>query len=272
MDRLIYLNVRPVESRQSFYAPHRHGAWSIHSLEPETVRRLTRLTVDQLLDHAPRLLGVSGIKYRRRYFAPPDLALFVTSIRLAHPDRLYWLCGLIGRSIGWRSVVFNDIVDYLQKRWETTVAFWPEMDHARCLLYGGKVHTALNFGDGDCWRFIDGMFQVFCALEGNELQRTTYASYYGANGLKCQSIGTPDRLIVSYTPPFECPAYDQRIFNAFDTTERLRTLCEGLRTLCKGLGPLRRHLYVIGDNAYSGDTSVIAPQAHAFGRTFSTAE
>jgi hypothetical protein len=150
MDRLIYLNVRPVESRQSFYAPHRHSAWSIHSLEPETVRRLTRLTVDQLLDHAPRLLSVSGIKYRRRYFAPPDLALFVTSIRLAHPDRLYWRCGLIGRSIGWKSVVFNDTVDYLQKRWETTVTFWPELDHARYLLYGGKVHTALKFGDGDC--------------------------------------------------------------------------------------------------------------------------
>lgn len=76
---------------------------------------LTRFTPDEIYRFLP-LLGLHEIRFRNRFEATPEEALAVVLIRLSYPVRYWSLMDKFGHSRSWLSVIFNDTIIHLYRR------------------------------------------------------------------------------------------------------------------------------------------------------------
>ena len=85
---------------------------------------LTRFLVAEIQRLLP-LLGLHNIRFRNRYEATPEEAFAVVLIRLSYPCRYWSMMNRFGHSRSWLSVVFNDTIIHIYKKFKKILE-WDE--------------------------------------------------------------------------------------------------------------------------------------------------
>ena len=122
-----------------------------------TLTRFTRAEIERFLP----LLGLEEIRFRNRLDATPEEALAVVLIRLSYPNRYWEMMDRFGHSRTWLSIVFNDTLIHLYRRYRKNLA-WDEnrLTYETLSGYAMAIH---NLGGGSCfWGFIDGTLNATC--------------------------------------------------------------------------------------------------------------
>lgn len=105
----------------------------------------------------------------------------------------------LGYSRSWLSVIFNDTIIHLYRRFRKTL----EWDDKR-LTFEKLSEFALaihSLGGGHCfWGFIDGTLNATCRPDLD--QQEFYSGHKRKHGYKFQSVVTPDGLVSSLMGPF----------------------------------------------------------------------
>lgn len=173
---------------------------------------------------------------------PEETALAILLVRLSYPHRVRDLEAFFGRSYGWISTIFNDVLQHLYRRYNAIIDWHPSLTHERCSQYAGIFEA--DGGIPGCWGCIDGTFRAFCRPIRN--QRIFYSGYKKKHGFKYQGIVTPDGLILSLKGPIEGKASDITCFRLTNTVIKL----EELQTP-------EEPLFLYGDIAYQSCFGVI---------------
>ena len=121
---------------------------------------LTRFTPDQIHRILP-LLGLHEIHFRNRFQATAEEAFAVILIRLSYPTRYWTMMDRFGHSRTWLSVIFNDTIIHLYRRYRRILE-WDDrrLTFKKLLEYSMAIH---NLGGGYCfWGFIDGTLNATC--------------------------------------------------------------------------------------------------------------
>ena len=126
--------------------------------------------------------------------------------RLAYPTRYYHHTKNIGRSISWISEVFNGSMERIYGDWKDLIHWRPQLNNYNELCRYSRYLGEAGWGEGRVWGAIDGTFFGFCRPADSVHQLQTYSGYYKGNGLKYQSITTPDGLISHASEPFLAPS------------------------------------------------------------------
>ena len=135
-------------------------------------------------------------------------------MQLSYPRRLDNLSDIFGRSAGWLSNIFNDMLLYLQKRYHRMLRWHPGLLNIDRILSYAQAINELDSGCDSIWGFIDGTFIGFC--RPGVRQRTVYSGY------KYQVIVTPDGLCLSIDGPFEGKANELTMVKESKLGERLQ--------------------------------------------------
>ena len=160
-----------------------------------------------------------------------------------------------GHSRTWLSVVFNDTIIYLYRRYKDKLA-WDEdrLTFNQLSIYARAIHEK---GGGSCfWGWIDGNLNATCRplLDQQEF----YSGHKRKHGYKYQSIVTPDGLVSSLMGPFVGRRGDWRMVQLTELQEKLRTVNTGRRPALA--------LYLYGDPAYSTVYGIMGPFKNHPGR------
>lgn len=104
---------------------------------------LMRFTPDEIKVFLP-LLRMDKLRFRLRLQATPEEALAVVLIRLSYPTRYWQMMNTFGHSRTWLSIVFNDTIIYLYRRYqrklewdEDRLAFGRLSEYARAIYEKG---------------------------------------------------------------------------------------------------------------------------------------
>jgi DDE superfamily endonuclease len=185
------------------------------------------------------------------YRASPEKALYVLLSRLAYPARYYSHTKEFGRSISWHSEVFLGGVELVYELWSDLIHWRPQLDdYEQLQRYAQRMGDA-GWGGGRIWGAIDGTFIAFCRPEISDHQLATYNGYYGTNGMKFQSITTPDGLVSHISLPFLGPSNDWDMYTESGVVNRLQNVY--------GPPTNRQRLFLFGDNAYRDCYGIIPP-------------
>ena len=126
--------------------------------------------------------------------------------RLAYLTRYYYYTKNIGRSISWISEVFNGSMERIYGDWKDLIHWRPQLNDYNELCRYSRYLGGAGWGEGRVWGAIDGTIFRFCRPADSVHQLQTYSGYYKGNGLKYQSITTPDGLISHASEPFLAPS------------------------------------------------------------------
>ena len=219
--------------------PYQAGSLVWELVEETFVQEYMRFTKEEV-DVILPILKLHEIKYRNRYEASPHLAMTLLCLRLSYPSRLKDLIHVVGYSRAWCSIVFNDTVMFLARRYRKLL----EWDHSR-LSYTqiSRYCRALKrVGGGHCiWGFIDGTSFQIC--RPSEQQEQYYSGHKHYHCFMYQAIVTPDGLVSSWMGPFPGKRNDWGMVRDTKLTSYLRELNDNRES------SQRRYLY--GDPAYS---------------------
>lgn len=159
---------------------------------------LTRFTPNEIHRLLP-LLHFQDIRFRNRFEATPEEAFAVVLIRLSYPTRYWSMMDRFGHSRTWLSVVFNDTIIHLYRRFRKMLE-WDDkrLTFEKLSEYALAIH---NFGGGHSfWGFIDGTLNATCRPIID--QQEFYSGHKRKHGYKYQSVVSPDGLVSSLMGPF----------------------------------------------------------------------
>jgi nuclease HARBI1 len=199
------------------------------------------------------VLDIEAITFRNRLAPSPVLALCVTLARLKYPSRWKSHSLKFGRSFGYLSVVFTDVIEYLSTTFDQQLTWHPRLRSYRRLREFARAVDDAGAG-GLIWGFIDGHFMEFARPKMD--QRLCYSGHSKAHGLKMQAITTPDGLVSSLYGPFPGKDNDWNIYSQSRIKQRLQRLFTSDRQM----------LWLYGDPAYSQSFGILAPYKHSSGR------
>ena len=208
---------------------------------------LMRFTKQEIYTLLP-LIKLERIRFRNRYEATPEEALAVLLVRLSYPTRFWQMMERFGHSRSWLSVVFNDTMIYLYRRYRRMLAW----DETRLTLSRLKVYSCAIFaaGGGHCfWGYIDGTLNATCRPILD--QKQFYSGHKRKHGYKYQAIVTPDGLVSSLMGPFIGRRGDWGMVEESGLVDRLRHVNNGL-------SPALAY-YLYGDPAYSTVYGIMGP-------------
>ena len=125
--------------------------------------------------------------------------LYLVLYRLAYPVRLNTLRDTFGKSSGWVSTVFNDVIIYLYKRWKDRLAWNPgHITYQKILEFSDAIE---RLGGGPLyWGYLDGTVRTIC--RPIDKQRLWYSGYKKAHVIQEQAVVTPDGLVASMYGPY----------------------------------------------------------------------
>ncbi|EED14499.1 hypothetical protein TSTA_121430 [Talaromyces stipitatus ATCC 10500] len=127
------------------------------------------------------------------------MALAILLARLSYPRRVRDLEIFFGRSFGYISTIFNDVLQHLYRRYKRLLEWHPLLTQERCKAYAQILEAQGAIPRG--WGCIDGTFRATCRPSKN--QRIAYSGYKKRHGFKYQGIITPDGMVLSLIGPFE---------------------------------------------------------------------
>lgn len=240
---------RKVE-RQRYCPPIPYNPWAqftLDGLDDVLCSSLTRFTRTELDRFLP-LLGLEEIQFRNRVRATPEEALAVVLIKLSFPNRYWEIMDRFGHSRTWLSIVFNDTMIHLYRRYRKKLA-WDEnrLTYEQLSIYAMAIH---QFGGGSCfWGFIDGTLNATCRPVVDQEQ--FYSGHKRKHGYKFQLVVTPDGLVSSLMGPFIGRRGDWRMVEDSGIVEKLREVNGGRRPA--------HALYLYGDPAYCTVYGIMGP-------------
>lgn len=199
-----------------------------------SLTRFTRAEIDLFLP----LLGLEEIRFRNRIQATSEEALVVLLIKLSYPNQYWQMMDRFGHSRTWLSIVFNDTMIHLYRRYRKKLAWDNQrLTYEKLSSYAMAIH---NFGGGSCfWGFIDGTLNATCRPVLDQEQ--FYLRHKRKHGYKFQSIVTPDGLVSSLMGPFIERQGDWKMVEISGLVEKLREVNGGRRPA--------HALYLYGDPA-----------------------
>jgi hypothetical protein len=207
------------------------------------------------LVYLSHVLELDTIAWSNRLKPSPELAMAVTCCRLRYPNDWAILCDHFGRSRGWLSTVFTDVIEFIDGRWKHLLQWHPRLDNKRRIKWFAE--TIRRKGGGvNIWGFVDGTFRGF--RRPTQRQRDYYSGHYHGHGFKYQAIVTPDGLVSSLIGPFHGRDNDWSIWQQSGVAEKLTVILNRGRR--QGLG-----MYLYGDLAYSQHIGIMAPYKHHLG-------
>ena len=215
---------------------------------------LTRFTVAEIQRLLP-LLALQEIRFRNRLQATPEEAFAVVLIRLSYPIRYWNMMDRFGHSRTWLSIVFNDTIIHIYKRFRKTLE-WDNrrLTYAKLSEFSLAIH---RLGGGHClWGFIDGTLNATCRPVIDQHQY--YSGHKRKHGYKYQSIVTPDGMVSSLMGPFIGRRGDWRMVELSGLEAKLRAVNAGRRPTLA--------LYLYGNPAYSTVYGIIGPYKNYPGR------
>ena len=195
-------------------------------------------------------LDLDSVPWRCRVKPSSETAFCILLARLSYPWKEETLGALFGCSTTWISIVFCDILQYLQYCYSGIICWHPLLTYTKVQSYAQSLHEA--GGLPGIWGFLDGTFRPICRPTDN--QEFYYSGYKKSHGFKYQSIVTSDGLIPSFIEPFEGKMNDQSIF-----------LYSGLEENLLQLLDKNKPLYLYGDSGYSHLYTIITPYLRRYG-------
>jgi hypothetical protein len=148
---------------------------------------------------------------------------------MAHPVHYNQMKLYFGRSNGWLSLVFNETITYLARKYQKFLKFdqrrlTPDAIRKYCEV----VH---NHGGPDLvWGFVDGTTRDICRPSTMD-QRSFYSGYTKTHCLKYQGVVTPDGLISSLYGPVTGKTHDARLWKETGIEMELRETFHGVDRL-----------------------------------------
>lgn len=153
-----------------------------------------------------------------------------------------------GHSRMWLSIIFNDTIIHLYRRFKKTL----EWDKKR-LTFAKLSEFSLaiyRLGGGHCfWGFIDGTLNATCRPVVD--QRQFYSGHKRKHGYKFQSIVTLDVLVSSLIGPFIGRRDDWKMVELSGLEAKLRAVNTGRQPALA--------LYLYGDPTYSTIYGIMGP-------------
>lgn len=195
------------------------------------------------------LLEIPSITFSNRLRPSPELALAITLHRLTWPNRWYTGCDYFGRSTGYLSTVFTEVILHLDATFGRLLEWHPRLDDRRRLERFGEAVAGVD-GPREIWGFIDGTFKAFRRPEVD--QEGYYSGHYKGHGAKFQGVVTPDGIISSLCGPFSGKDNDVSMYRRSIVIEKMRAFNIGR------VGEADR-IFLYGDAAYDQMEGVLAP-------------
>ena len=220
-----------------------------HLLDIDTVLgyHLMRFTPDETRAFLP-LLRLDRLRFRARVRATPEQAIGVVLVRLSYPTRYWQMMETFGHSRTWISIVFNDTIIYLYRRYRRILE-WDE-DRLTFEQLSKYARAIFDKGGSKCiWGWIDGTLNATCRPMMDQQQY--YSGHKRKHGYKYQAIVTPDGLVSSLMGPFIGRRGDWRMVQMSQLQERLRAVNAGR--------PPSLALYLYGDPAYTTVYGIMGP-------------
>lgn len=201
--------------------PYDHiSRFSIAGMDEVLCYHLMRFTSAAIGRFLP-LLELETIRFRNRIAVFPEEALAVVLIRLLYPTRYWSMMDHFGHSRSWLSIVFNDTLIYLFRRYRKKLE-WDEkrLTFEKLSTYAMAIH---HFGGGSCfWGFIDGTLNATCRPLVDQEQY--YSGHKRKHGYKYQAVVTPDGLVSSLMGPFIGRRGDWKMVECSGLVEKLRAV------------------------------------------------
>jgi hypothetical protein len=199
--------------------------FSLDDYDDTRAHEFMRFTVSEIWEFLP-YLRLDKCPYCQRLNPDPELAIGFVLWRLAWPHRYKDIGDRFGRSNSWMLIVYNDVLVYLAKRFQSLL-YWDTrritMANIRrweaAVLQKNKIHAI--------WGFVDGTIRPICRPSTID-QRFWYTGYKKLHGIKFQAISTPDGLISSLDGAYLASLGDWALWHDSEVEYRLRSLFEGI--------------------------------------------
>jgi DDE superfamily endonuclease len=205
------------------HRPHYRTAefqpFSLDEWGPGMVKLLCRFTKEEIRRFTP-YLQLDLCIWTDDCHPTPEEAIVVVLVRLSAPERAEHLAIHMRRSPSFISKVFNQTLQYLDRRYRSLIEWHPLITYER-IEYWSKCLREAHGAEG-IWGFIDGTFTGFCRASDNSEQRRDYSGYKKGHGMKWQAISTPDGLIVSLYGPYRGATGDALMVEKSQLEHKLR--------------------------------------------------
>ncbi len=141
-----------------------------------------------------RYFDLESIEYRNRIRPIPEFAICLLLCKLSYLRQLHELQQTFGRSSIYLSIVLNDVLEHLRKRYTTILQWHPTLTHNRVRRYARAVKSLGNTpGRSAIWGFINGTFRRLARPK--KRQYFWYSAYKKSYGMGWLAITCPDGLI-----------------------------------------------------------------------------
>ena len=235
--------------RHTYVAPVKYDffQFDLDQWTSERLRRTMRFSKEEIRV----LIGyfdLESIEYRERICPSPEFALCLLLCKLSWLRLLYELTQVFGRSEAYLSLVLNDVLEHLRKRYNSMLSWHPTLTYNRIRIYARSIKRLGRYRRrSTVWAFIDGTFRRTTRPEKN--QGFWYSAYKKSYGMAWMAITCPDGLIAASFGPYEGKIADITMLKISGLLDRLD------RVFRKK--PRRYHLF--GDKAYIHQRHVMSP-------------
>lgn len=221
--------------------------FDLNKWSPERLRRTMRFTKEEI-----RLLigyfDLESIEYRGRIRPSPGFALCLLLCKLSWPRPLFELTEYFGRSETYLSIVLNDVLEHLGRRYDPMLSWHPMLTYNRIRLYARTVkRLAGHAGRSTVWAFLDGTFRRTARPE--KKQDFWYSAYKKSHGMAWMAVTCPDGLIGASFGPYEAAIADVKMLERSGIVKRLDRMFRNKS----------RRYYLFGDKAYIHQRHVMSP-------------
>lgn len=236
---------------------YNHTSFCLDLIPPGKARVLFRFTVPEIIQLAP-LLHLYEVEYRDRITCEPTTALCIVCARLSYPTRWYTLADIFGRSPTWLSIVFNDTITFLCRKFSQHLR-WHRIltDYNRLEAYAKAVEAV--GGVQGVYGFVDGTFKGHRRPRGQLEQRAVYSGHKRAHGMNWQVLTVADGLSPSCIGPYAGANNDWSMWRRSGCEAEIRRVMVG-----------KEMLYIYGDPAYNAAYGIACPYQHHLGRHYLT--
>ena len=224
-----------------------HFEFDLDTWSPERLRRTMRFTKEEI-----RLLigyfDLESIEYRQRIRPSPEFALCLLLCRLSWPRPLFQLTEVFGRSPSYLSIVLNDVLEHLRRRYSSILSWHPTLTYNRIRLYARTVkRLGGHRGRSTIWAFVDGTFRKTARPENK--QEFWYSAYKRSHGMAWMAVVCPDGLIGASFGPYEGKIADVKMLQKSGILDQLDQVFR----------KKSRRYHLFGDKAYIHQRHVMSP-------------
>ena len=182
--------------------------------------RFTKKEMFQILSH----LDLQSIRFRARYATNSKVALTMLCARLSYLDRLKSLMHNFDHSKTWLSVIFNDIVLHLTRKYEKMLWWFKRLIYDLIMKFAMTLYESEK---SHCfWDFIDDIDRFICKFMNRDMneQREFYSEHKHFHCFNNQTIVTFDDIVINLMNLFVNRRNDLDMFIETKIEKYLRTL------------------------------------------------